>query len=47
MYVLIWHSQYGKEEIDECDSLKEARTLQAEYQMAYGGIVTVRRNRNG
>jgi hypothetical protein len=41
MYVLIWHSQYGKEEIDECDSLEEARTLQVEYQIAYGGTVTV------
>ena len=45
MYVLIWHSQYGKEEIDECDSLKEARTLQVEYQMAYGGTVTVKKVR--
>ena len=34
MYVLIWHSQYGKEAIEECDSLEEAHTLQAEYQMA-------------
>jgi hypothetical protein len=42
MYVLIWHSQYGKEEIDECDSLEEALTLQVEYQMAYGGAVTVK-----
>ena len=44
MYVLIWRSQYGLcEEIDECDSLEEARTLQAEYQMAYGGTVTVKK----
>ena len=41
MYVLIWHSQYGKEEIDECDTLKEARTLKTEYQMAYGGSVKI------
>ena len=41
MYVLVWHSQYGKEEIDECDTLKEARTLKAEYQMAYGGSVKI------
>ena len=45
MYVLIWHSQYGKEEIEECDSLVEARTLQVEYQMAYGGTVTVKKVR--
>ena len=45
MYVLIWHSQYGKEAIDECDSLEEARTLKAEYQMAYGGTVTVKKVR--
>ena len=42
MYVLIWHSQYGKETIEVCDSLEEARTLQVEYQMAYGGTVTVK-----
>ena len=45
MYVLIWHSQYGNEEIEECDSLDEAQTLRAEYQMAYGGIVTVKKVR--
>ena len=43
MYVLIWLSQYGEEEIDECDSLEEARTLQVEYQMAYGGNVKIKK----
>lgn len=44
-YVLIWHSQYGKEEIDECDTAEEAQFLKSEYQMAYGGHVTVKRVR--
>jgi len=45
MYVLIWHSQYGEEEIDECGTLKEAQFLRTEYQMAYGGSVKIKKVR--
>jgi hypothetical protein len=36
MFIIMWQSQYGTEEVDECDTKKEARDLCAEYQMAYG-----------
>jgi hypothetical protein len=39
MYILIWKG----EEIDTADTRKEAIYLQREYQMAYGGIVTIKR----
>jgi len=45
MYILVWHSQYGKEEIDECDTLGEAQTLKVEYEMAYGGSVRIEKVR--
>jgi|TARA_E500000081_G_C5818927_1_gene212596 hypothetical protein len=45
MYVLIWHSQYGKEEIDECNTLKEAQFLKTEYEMAYGGNINIKKVR--
>lgn len=40
-YMIIWHSQYGKEEVDECDTLEEANFLKSEYQMAYGGSISI------
>lgn len=39
MYILIWKG----EEIDTADTMKEAIYLQGEYQMAYGGIVTIKK----
>ena len=44
-YAIIWHSQYGKEEVDECDTLKEANFLKSEYQMAYGGSISIIKKR--
>ena len=45
MYILVWHSQYGKEEIDECNTLKEAQFLKTEYEMAYSGTVKIKKVR--
>tara|TARA_B100000214_G_C23857984_1_gene576682 strand:- start:174 stop:332 length:159 start_codon:yes stop_codon:yes gene_type:complete len=45
---LIWHSQYGKEEIDSFDTLEEAKKMQIEYTMAFGGepgFVEIKRRR--
>lgn len=39
MYILIWKG----EEIDTADTMKEAIYLKGEYQMAYGGIVTIKK----
>lgn len=37
MSYTIWgESQYGKEELDEAEDLKEARYLVAEYKIAFG-----------
>ena len=36
-YALIWHSRYGKEEVDCFDTLEEAKKMKAEYTMAFGG----------
>tara|TARA_A100001011_G_scaffold291307_1_gene302888 strand:+ start:132 stop:284 length:153 start_codon:yes stop_codon:yes gene_type:complete len=45
-YALIWHSQYGKEEVDTTTDKNEARRLKKEYQMAYGsGYIEVKRRR--
>ena len=38
MYILIWKG----EEIDTAETRKEAIYLQREYQMAYGGVVTIK-----
>jgi hypothetical protein len=38
MYVLIWNG----EEIDSAETKKEAIYLQREYEMAYGGEVTIK-----
>ena len=34
-YLLIWHSQYGSEEVDSFDTREEAEGAQTEYMMAY------------
>ena len=45
-YTLIWHSQYGKEEIDTFKTRTEAQRMRTEYQMAYGsGYIEVKRRR--
>ena len=45
-FVLVWHSQYGKEEIDEFDSREEARKMQSEYRMAFGeGYISIIKRR--
>jgi len=45
-YHLIWHSQYGVEEVDSCDTLKEAKRLQIEYRMAFGeGYFKIKKRR--
>ena len=36
-YVLIWHSQYGKEDIDSFETRDEAKRMQQEYRIAFGG----------
>ena len=46
-YTLIWHSQYGKEEIDAFDTREEAKKMKVEYQMAYGeGYIEIKRRRS-
>lgn len=37
MYILVWQDEV----IDSFDSEQEARAMQAEYNLAYGGGVTV------
>jgi hypothetical protein len=45
-YALIWHSQYGKEEVDSCDDRLEAKRLQIEYRMAFGeGHIEIKKRR--
>lgn len=44
-YVLIWNSRYGIEIIDSFKSLAEAKAMVIEYQMAYGGTVTIKKRR--
>ena len=39
MYKLIWKG----EEIDSAETKQEAMYLQREYEMAYGGIVTIKK----
>lgn len=41
MYILIWKG----EEIDTADTRQEAIYLQREYQIAYGGIVTIKKSK--
>lgn len=38
-YIIIWVSEYGREEIDETDTKADAEFLVQEYQLAYGGRV--------
>ncbi len=43
---LIWHSQYGTEEVDSFDSYREALFMQVEYSLAYGeGYIEIERRR--
>ena len=45
-YALIWHSQYGVEEVDCFDTKEEAGKMAAEYRMAYGeGSIVIKRRR--
>jgi|SanBayMetagenome_1026888.scaffolds.fasta_scaffold164840_2 hypothetical protein len=36
MYKIISVSKYGKEQVDECSTIKEARYLVKEYRIAFG-----------
>jgi hypothetical protein len=46
-YALIWHSQYGKEEVDSCDTRLEAKRLKLEYRLAFGeGHIQIKRRRS-
>ncbi len=44
-YILVWYSDYGVEEIDSFESAEEASRMREEYEMAYGGKVTVKQTR--
>ena len=45
-YVLIWHSQYGSEEIDSFDTKEEAEAIRPEYAIAYReGYVEIKRSK--
>ena len=45
-WYLIWHSQYGIEEIDSFDTRTEAEAMQVEYSMAFGeGYIDIERRR--
>ena len=45
-WYLIWHSQYGTEEVDYFHNESEAKRMQAEYQMAFGeGYIEIERRR--
>ena len=45
-YALIWHSQYGSEEVDSFDTRTEAEAMQVEYSMAFGeGYIEIERRR--
>ena len=41
VFILVWKG----EEIDEFETRKEAKAMQVEYNMAYGGGVTIKRKR--
>ncbi len=41
MYKIMGKSQYGTEELDTADTLKEAKFLVGEYKMAYGAGWTI------
>ena len=45
-YVLIWHSQYGVEEIDSFTTRKEAKAMKIEYSLAFQeGYIEIERRR--
>ena len=42
-YALIWHSQYGAEEIDSFTTLREAEEMKIEYWLAFSeGYITIK-----
>ena len=46
-FALIWHSQYGKEEVDSFDTREEAIKMREEYRLAYGeGALIIKRVRS-
>ena len=45
-FALIWHSQYGKEEVDSFDTREEAIKMREEYRMAFNeGCIIIKRVR--
>lgn len=42
MYKIMYRNQYGEEEIDTADTLKEAKELVQEYRVAYHNEGTIR-----
>ena len=45
-YVLIWHSKYGKEEIDSFDTREEAEAMKIEYWLSFNeGYITIKTRR--
>jgi len=46
-FALIWHSQYGKEEVDSFDTREEAIKMREEYRMAFHneGCIIIKRVR--
>ena len=45
-YVLIWHSKYGKEEIDSFDTREEAEAMKIEYWLAFNeGYISIKPRR--
>ena len=45
-YTLIWHSQYGSEEIDSFDTREEAEAMKVEYRLAFNeGYITIKARR--
>ncbi len=45
LYKLVWKSEYGTEVIETDLTRDEARYLRREYGIAYGGIVTIKKQR--
>ena len=45
-YALIWHSQYGTEEIDSFDTREEAEAMKIEYWLSFNeGYITIKPRR--
>ena len=46
-YALIWHSQYGTEEIDSFDTREEAEAMKIEYWLSFNeGYITIQPRRS-